>query len=216
MLRYSYLFSQLVRRELRQKYKGSVLGVLWYFINPLVIMALYGVVLGPLLKAVTIPDYPLFILAGLVVWLFFSQSLLAASSSLVEQASLVSRVRFPRESVPAAVVAVQLVPFFALLALLLPVTLILRGNASVSLLELVPLVACMFLFTLGLCLLAAVLHAYYRDVAPVLNAALLPLFFVSGVLFNIQTLKGLHSHAWAGPLLRWGNPVAPFISAVRT
>jgi lipopolysaccharide transport system permease protein len=216
MLRYSYLFSQLVRRELRQKYKGSVLGVLWYFVNPLVIMALYGVMLGPLLKAVNIPDYPIFILAGLLVWLFFSQSLLAASGCLVEQSSLVSRVRFPRESVPAAVVAVQLVPFFAMLVMLLPVTLILRDNASPALLELVPLVLCLFVFTLGLSLLAAVLHAYYRDVQPVLNAALLPLFFVSGVLFSIEKLPGLHSHHWAEPLLRWGDPIAPFISAVRT
>jgi ABC-type polysaccharide/polyol phosphate export permease len=216
MLRYRYLFSQLVRRELRQKYKGSALGVLWYLVNPLVIMALYGVVLGPLLHAVSIPDYPLFILAGLLVWLFFSQSLLSASQSLVEQSPLVSRVRFPRESVPGAVVAVQLVPFFAMLAMLLPVTWIVRGNASLAVFELVPLVACMFLFTLGLSLLAAVLHAYYRDVQPVLNAALMPLFFVSGVLFSIEKLPGLHSHHWAEPLLRWGNPVAPFISAVRT
>ncbi len=51
MRRYSYLFSQLVRRELRQKYKGSVVGVLWYFVNPLLLMAVYGVMLGPLLKA---------------------------------------------------------------------------------------------------------------------------------------------------------------------
>jgi ABC-type polysaccharide/polyol phosphate export permease len=216
MLRYSYLFSQLVRRELRQKYKGSVLGVLWYFINPLVIMALYGVMLGPLLHAVSIPDYPIFILAGLLVWLFFSQSLLAASGSLVEQSSLVSRVRFPREAVPAAAVAVQLVPFFAMLLMLLPVSLIIRGNASPALLELVPLVVLLFLFTLGLSLLVAVLHAYYRDVQPVLNAALMPLFFISGVLFQIEKLPGLHSHHWAEPLLRWGNPIAPFISSVRT
>lgn len=216
MPRYSYLFSQLVRRELRQKYKGSVLGVLWYFVNPLVIMALYGVMLGPLLGAVKIPDYPIFILAGLLVWLFFAQSLLAASGSLVEQSSLVSRVRFPREAVPGAVVAVQLVPFFAMLLMLLPVSLIIRGNASPALLELVPLVFFLFLFTLGLSLLVAVLQAYYRDVQPVLNAALMPLFFVSGVLFSLQHLPGLATHHWAEPLLRWGNPIAPFISAVRT
>ena len=65
--------TQLVRRELRQKYKGSALGVLWYLVNPLVLMAVYGVMLGPLLKAVNIADYPIFILAGLLVWLFFAQ-----------------------------------------------------------------------------------------------------------------------------------------------
>jgi ABC-type polysaccharide/polyol phosphate export permease len=216
MLRYQYLFSQLVHRELRQKYKGSVLGVLWYLINPLVLMALYGVMLGPLLKAVNIADYPLFILAGLIVWLFFSQSLLAASVSLVEQSALVSKVSFPRETVPGATVAVQLVPFFAMLAMLLPVTWIVRGIVSVSVLLMVPLVACLFAFTLGLALMAAVLHAYFRDVQPVLTAALLPLFFVSGVLFRIQTLPGLHSHHWVEPLLRWVNPIVPFIEAARS
>jgi ABC-type polysaccharide/polyol phosphate export permease len=214
-LRYQYLFSQLVRREYRQKYQGSVLGVLWYFVNPLVIMALYGVVLGPLLHAVNYPDYPIFILSGLLVWLFFSQSLLGSAVSLVEQSSLVGKVRFPRESVPGAVVAVQLVPLFAMLIVLLPVTLIIRGNAAPSLLLLVPLVVLLFAFTLGLSLMVAVLHAYYRDVQPVLNAALLPLFFVSGVLFRIQTLPGLNSHPWAGPLLQWGNPIAPFVTAMQ-
>src|SRR5436305_5779357 len=156
MLRYRYLFSQLVRRELRQKYQGSVLGVLWYFINPLVLMALYGVMLGPLLKAVNYQDYPIFILAGLIVWLFFSQSLLAAALSLVEQSALVSKVRFPRETVPAAVVAVQLVPYFAMSVVLVPVAAGVRGNLDASLLLLVPLTVCLFAFTVGLALMVSV------------------------------------------------------------
>ncbi len=214
-MRYSYLFSQLVRRELRQKYKGSILGVLWYLVNPLVLMAIYGVMLGPLLKAVSQPDYPIFILAGLLVWLFFSQSLLAAAGSLVDQASLLSKVRFPREAIPAAAVTVQLAPLLAMLVVLLPVALAVRGNPSVALLLLVPLIVCLFAFTLGLSLVASVLHAYFRDVVPILAAALLPWFFISGVLFNIQSLKGLSAHRWVEPLLRWVNPVAPFIDAVR-
>lgn len=213
MHRYSYLFSQLVRRELRQKYKGSILGVFWYIVNPLVLMGLYGVLLAPLLKG-NIPDYPLFILAGLLVWLFFQQSLLTASTTLVEQSAVVSKVRFPREAVPAAVVTVQLVPYLAMLVLLLPVTWVVRSNASPAVLELVPLTVCLFAFTLGLALMVSVLHAYYRDVQPVLTAALVPWFFLSGVLFNVQKLG--HSHHWVEPLLRWGNPIAPFIEAVRT
>jgi ABC-type polysaccharide/polyol phosphate export permease len=61
-----------------------------------------------------------------------------------------------------------------------------------------------------------VLHAYYRDVMPVLTAALLPLFFISGVLFPLESLPGLHSHRWAEPLLRWGNPIAPFVNAMHS
>jgi lipopolysaccharide transport system permease protein len=212
---YSYLFSQLVRRELRQKYKGSVLGVLWYLVNPLVLMAVYGVMLGPVLKAVNYSDYPLFILAGLLVWLFFAQGLTAASTSLVDQSALISKVRFPRESIPAAAVTVQLVPYLAMLVVLLPVTLAIRDNASWALLLLIPVTACLFAFTLGLALIAATAHAYYRDVQPILTAALLPWFFISGVLFNLQSLPGLTAHHWIEPLLRWVNPVAPFIEAVR-
>jgi ABC-type polysaccharide/polyol phosphate export permease len=74
----------------------------------------------------------------------------------------------------------------------------------------------LFAFTLGLCLIASVSHAYFRDVLPVLTAALLPLFFVSGVLFQFQGLQGVRSHPWIGSLLRWGDPIAPFISAMRS
>jgi ABC-type polysaccharide/polyol phosphate export permease len=211
--RYRYLFEQLVRREFRQKYQGSVVGVLWYLINPLVLMALYGVMLGPLLKAVHQPDYPVFILSGLLAWLFFSQGLTSACTSLVEQQSLVTKIRFPRETIPAASVTVQLVPLLTMIAVLLPVGIALRDTGQPALALLPVLVVSLFAFTLGAALIAATLHAYYRDVQPILTAALMPWFFVSGVLFRLQTLPGLHSHHWIEPILRWVNPVAPFVAA---
>jgi ABC-type polysaccharide/polyol phosphate export permease len=78
---YRYLFEQLVRRELRQKYKGSALGVAWYLINPLVLMGAYYLMFGLIFKLDTIEDYPLFLMVGLVVWIFFSQSVLSAAPS---------------------------------------------------------------------------------------------------------------------------------------
>jgi ABC-type polysaccharide/polyol phosphate export permease len=216
MRRYRYLFSQLVRRELRQKYKGSALGVLWYLVNPLVLLVVYGVMLGPVLKAVNYADYPIFILAGLVVWLFFAQSLTAASTSLVEQSALISKVRFPRQTIPTAAVTVQLVPFFAMCVVLVPLALAIRGSASVSLLLLPVVIVCLFALTLGLAMVLAVMHAYFRDVQPILTAALLPWFFISGVLFRLQALPGFQSHQWIESLLRWANPIAPFIEAMRS
>ncbi len=216
MLRYRYLFEQMVRRELRQKYKGSVLGVLWYVVNPLVLMGAYGVMFGVLLKAVSIDDYPLFLFVGLIVWLFFSQSLLAAATSLLDQASLVGKVRFPRETVPASVVTVQMVTFVALLAAVVPVALVVRGSLDPALLLLVPAVACLFAFVLGLALVVAVLHAYFRDVQPILAAALLPWFFLTPIFFRVGDLPGVQGHEWAQALLRWANPVAPFVEAVRS
>jgi lipopolysaccharide transport system permease protein len=216
VLRYRYLFEQMVRRELRQKYKGSVLGVLWYVVNPLVLMGAYGLMFGVLLKAVSIDDYPLFLFVGLIVWLFFSQSLLAAATSLLDQASLVGKVRFPRETVPASVVTVQLVTFAALLAAVAPLAVAIRGSLDPALLLLVPAVVCLFAFVLGLSLVVAVLHAYFRDVQPILAAALLPWFFLTPIFFRISDLPGVHGHGWAEALLRWANPVAPFVEGVRS
>jgi lipopolysaccharide transport system permease protein len=216
MLRYRFLYEQMVRRELRQKYKGSVLGVLWYVVNPLVLMLAYGVMFGVLLKAVHIQDYLLFLIVGLIVWIFFSQSLLAAASSLVDQSALVARVRFPRETVPASTVTVQLVTFGALLALVAPVAVAVRGSLDAALLLLVPIVVCLFAFVLGLGLGVAILHAYFRDVQPILAAALLPWFFLTPIFFRISDLPGLSGRPWAETLLRWVNPVAPFVEAVRS
>src|SRR5918994_3490041 len=128
-VRHRFLFEQMVRRELRQKYKGSALGVLWYFVNPLVLMGAYALVFSVLLKvAGGIPDYPLFLLVGLIVWVFFSQALLAAAPSLVQNAPLVRKVRFPRETIPASVATVQLATFLVMLVVVTPVALIVRGS----------------------------------------------------------------------------------------
>ena len=215
MLRYRFLFEQLVRRELRQKYKGSALGVAWYLVNPLVLMGAYWLMFGKLLPGVAQPDYPLFLMVGLLVWLFFSQSLIGAAESLIVHASLVSRIRFPREAIPASVVTVQLVTFLIVLGLLTPIELAVRGTLEPALLMLPALVVCLYAFVLGLALVVAVLHAYYRDVEPILAAALLPWFFLTPIFFDADKLPGLGNAHWAGDLLQWANPVAPFVTATR-
>ena len=213
-MKYRFLFEQMVRRELRQKYRGSALGVLWYVVNPLVLMGVYALLFDKLLGAIDIEDYPLFLFVGLIVWMFFSQSLVAAAGSLLEQASLVGKVRFPRETVPASVVTVQLVPFLVLLVLLVPISLLAREGVGPELLLLPLIAACLYAFALGLALIVAVLHAYFRDVQPILGAVLLPWFFLTPIFFRVEDLPGLDS-GLVEALLRWVNPVAPFVEAVR-
>ncbi len=217
MLRYRYLFGQMVRRELRRRYKGSALGIVWYLINPLALMAVYGLMFGALIKApgTRVSDYLLFLFLGLIVWIFFSQSLLAAATSLLDQTALVAKVRFPRETVPASTVSVQFVTFSALVVLVLPVALAVRGSAGLPLLLLVPILICLFVFVLGCALIVAILHAYFRDIQPILAAALLPWFFLTPIFFVPDKLPGVATHPWARTLLEWVNPVAPFIAAFR-
>ncbi|MBA3509985.1 MAG: ABC transporter permease [Thermoleophilaceae bacterium] len=215
MLRYRFLFEQMVRRELRQKYKGSALGVLWYLVNPLVLMAAYALVFSVLLKVADQPQYPLFLLVGLIVWVFFSQALLSAAPSLVQNAPLVRKVSFPREAIPASVATVQLATFLVMLAVVAPLALILRGTLDPALLLLPVIVALLFCLVLGLSLAVSVLHAHFRDVEPVLATALLPWFFLTPIFLPVDSMPGIAEHAWVGDVLRWGNPVAPFIEATR-
>jgi ABC-type polysaccharide/polyol phosphate export permease len=216
VLRYRFLFEQMVRRELRQKYKGSALGVLWYFVNPLVLMGAYALVFSVLLKvAAGIPDYPLFLLVGLIVWVFFSQALLAAAPSLVLNAPLVRKVRFPREAIPASVATVQLATFLVMLGVVAPLALAVRGSLDPALALLPVIVVLLFALVLGVSLAVSVLHAHYRDVEPVLAAALLPWFFLTPIFLPVDLMPGASEHGWVGDVLEWGNPVAPFIEAVR-
>ena len=207
-----YLFEQMVRRELRQKYKGSALGVAWYLINPLVLMGAYYLLFGVIFELQRIPDFPLFLMVGLIVWIFFSQSLLSAAPSLLDHGALIRKARFPRETIPASVVTVQAITFLVLLALVGVVTIVLRGTLDVALLLLPVVLLALFAFVLGLSLAAAVLHAHFRDVAPILSAALLPWFFLSPIFFRPEDITG---QALARAALEWGNPIAPYIEAIR-
>jgi len=111
---------------------------------------------------------------------------------------------------------VQLVTFGALMVLLVPVELAVRGTLDPALLLLVPVCAFLFAFVLGLALVVSVVHAYFRDVEPILAAGLLPWFFLTPIFFRIEDLPGLDEHPWAEVVLEWVNPVAPFVEAVRS
>jgi lipopolysaccharide transport system permease protein len=210
-LRYRFLFEQMVRRELRRKYQGSALGVAWYVINPLVLMGAYYLMFGVVFKVAQHSDYPLFLMVGLVVWIFFSQALLSAAPALLDQGSLIRKARFPRETIPAAVVAVQAVTFLSVLVIVAVVTFALRG-VGWSVVLLPALLAALLAFVLGLSLLVSVLHAYFRDVAPILAAVLLPWFFLSPIFF---TPGDITNRAAARAALEWVNPIAPFITSIR-
>ena len=212
MARSRFLFEQLVRRELRQKYQGSVLGVAWYVVNPLVLMAAYWFLFDVVLETFSYEDYPLFLLCGLVVWVFFSQSLQQAATSLLDQGALIRKARFPRETIPASVVTVQLVTFLVILALLTVLTLAIRHTLDPALLLLPFILAALAVFVFGLALAVAALHAHFRDVAPMLSAALLPWFFLSPIFFSAESVTSRDAARFA---IEWLNPVAPFIVAVR-
>lgn len=214
LFRYGDLFLNLFRRELRVKYRGSVLGLGWTLVLPLALMGVYTVVFSVLLDAVSIDHYPLFLLSGLVTWVFFQGALQSSCTSLLGQASLVKQVRFPRQLLPFAVVGTNAVTLLVMLAVLVPVNLIVipetRSTFWAGLPLLLPLVA----LAGGLALVLAAVTVVFRDIEHLLTAILLPWFFLTPVLYTFD-LPGIGEHPTLVNVLHYANPVAPLVIAIR-
>jgi ABC-type polysaccharide/polyol phosphate export permease len=218
VFRYRELFGSLFRRDLRAKYKGSVLGLAWTLAHPLVLMAVYLVVFSVLWKATAtdFDHYWLFLLCGLPAWVFFATSLQAASRSLLENASLIRKVRFPRQLVPLSVVATQVVAFAVMLAIVIALSLWLRPEARDTVWLSVPVAALIVAFVGGVALLVASANAVFRDVEHVVSALLLPWFFLTPILYRLEDLPGAEAHPFLADLIHWANPLTPPIEALRT
>jgi lipopolysaccharide transport system permease protein len=218
LLHYRELFASLFRRDLRAKYKGSVLGVGWSLALPITLMLVYLVVFSVLWKAsaTDFDNYWLFLLCGLPVWVFFATSLQTASRSLIENANLIRKVRFPRQLVPLSIVATQVVSFAVMLVLVLALSLAFQPDSRKTALLAVPLSAVFVLFVAGVSLVAASANAVYRDVEHVIAALLLPWFFLTPVLYRLQDVPGAEAHPWLENLIHWGNPLTPPVEAIRT
>ncbi len=218
LLRYRELFGSLFRRDLRAKYKGSVLGLAWTLALPLLLMLVYLVVFSVLweAQAADLDDYWLFLLCGLPPWAFFSGSLQSSARSMIENANLIRKVRFPRQLVPLSVVATQVVAFAVMTSVVLVLSLaVLDGTAATAWLAL-PVGALFVLFTGGLSLALSSLNAVLRDVEFVVSALLLPWFFLTPILYRLDDLPGAEAHPWLIDVLHWGNPVTPAIESFRT
>lgn len=215
VLRYPDLFMNIFRRELHGKYRGSVLGLVWTLINPLALMAVYTLVFSVLLKAFDVEHYPLFILSGLVTWVFFQSAVQMSASSLHGQPTLVKQVRFPRHFLPLAVVGANLVTLGTMLAVVLAVNLIVIPETRTTFWASLPLLLPLVALASGLAVVVGYLTVVYRDVEHLLLTIFLPWFFLTPVFYNFDSLPGLAGREWLTSLLYWGNFVSPFVRAIR-
>ena len=215
LVRYRELFANLFRRDFQAKYKGSLLGVFWSLLNPLVLLGVYLLVFG-LIFPTKIPYYPLYLLAGLACWIFFATSMQAAARSLIDSGELIKKVRFPRQLVALSMVATQAVTFAVMLVVLIILSLAFIPDARTTVWLSIPLAIVFAAQVAGMALIAACLNVIFRDVEHVLAAALLPWFFVTPILWSEATLGDrAEKHHALLQVLHWVNPVAPPIFAVR-
>ena len=216
VVRYRDLFGNLFRRDFQARYKGSALGVLWSLANPLLLMAIYVLVFSLLWRVTEdIPHYPLYLLAGLAAWLFFATSLQGAARSMLDNATLIRKTRFPRQLVPLSVVATQLVTFALMLLVLVVLNMAVIPEVRSTAWLALPLGLLFVGIAGGLAVAVAAANVVFRDVEHLVGALLLPWFFLTPVLYSFDQISAFREHEGIVRVLRWGNPITPPIEAIR-
>jgi ABC-type polysaccharide/polyol phosphate export permease len=217
------LLWNLVVRDLKVRYKNSVLGILWSWLNPLFMTVVYTVVFTVMRQSVNgaVPNrlYPVFVLVALLPWNFFSASVMQSTSSVVDNSNLVKKVYFPREILPLSVVFANLVNFGVSLLVLFPMLFLFQVKLTVWALLLPVVVIIQIWFTVGVALVLSTAHVFYRDTRAIMEIAILAWLFVTPVFYPIDILPTervvlgvtINVHRWTRIL----NPMASIVAAYR-
>lgn len=180
----------LVRKDLKVKYQGSVLGFLWSLANPLLLLVVYTFVFQVVLKS-GIPQFGFYLLSGLLVWNMFAGAVGTSTAAVVGNSGLVKKVRFPLSVLPLSQVGFALVHFVLQLFVLL-VVMAVTGNtefAGPNLLLAVPAIAVALLFTVAVSFLVAGLNVRYRDTQHVVEVVLMAGFWINPIVYSVSLVK---------------------------
>ncbi|HKZ76251.1 MAG TPA: ABC transporter permease [Actinomycetota bacterium] len=178
----------LVRKELKVKYAASVLGAVWSLLNPVVFLAVFTFVTRVIGNP--LPDYPVYLLSGLLAWNLFSVSLTGGARSVIDNANLVKKVSFPREILPLAAIGVALVDYVLQTGVLLLFMVVTAYAVHLPELALFPLAfVTLLVFTTAMTLWMAALNVRYRDVQHLLNVGLLVWFWMTPIVYASELVQ---------------------------
>lgn len=229
----SYQYRQLIwalaLKELKIRYKRSVLGFMWALLNPALMMLVLTVVFSTIMRF-SIPNYAIFLLSVLLPWTFFSQSLSYAVESIVSNGELIKKVSVPKLVFPVAAVVANIIN---LLLSFIPLALLVAGMRhpfyATWIYLPVPLLA-LIIFTLGMTFFFAAANVYYRDIAHIIQVVLSAWFYFTPIIYSLDfippderwlfklnpivyVLNGFRLAVYYGLLPRWQSIAASFICA---
>ncbi len=213
--RFREILLNIVRKELKVKYTSSILGAVWSMINPLVFLGVFALVFTVVLDN-PVPDFPVYLLSGLLAWNLYSTSLNSAVRSVIDNANLVKKVYFPREVLPLASIGAALVDFAIQGGVLILVMLVAGYPFTAENLVLLPLaIVALLLFTCAMCLLVSSINVHYRDTQHLLALLLLVWFWMTPVVYPSALVEQQGSqHSFFGVTLfqvYLANPLADII-----
>jgi ABC-type polysaccharide/polyol phosphate export permease len=197
------LVRYLVQADMKKKGADTLLGNVWWVLDPLLQMVVYVVFVAIILQAST-PDYPLFILSAILPWKWFTASVNDATSSVVSQERLIKQIQFPKIVLPVAATTAGIVGFgFGLIALAL-IMLFYNDRVSANLLFIPVIAVVQYVFTLGIALAVASVNVFFRDLGNVLRHVLRLWFYLSPALYSLSRVENTN--------FMQNNPVLLFIA----
>ncbi|MBC7803164.1 MAG: ABC transporter permease [Candidatus Parcubacteria bacterium] len=226
--RYRYLFLVLVWRTLKVRCQQTVVGVAWAVLQPLMLTIVFTLIFGLLARMPTDGQpYPIFVLAGLLVWQFVAQSFLHASASVVAEAHLITRIYFPRILLLLAAIGAALFDLVCVFALLLCFMLWYGIAPGIGVLAFIPALLLVAATSFGLSLWLAALYVPYRDVGHLLPFMTQVWMFLSPVIYPVSLLPPEYEFLYAmNPVMvavqtsRWafagGEPPGAYLAAIST
>lgn len=206
---YRTMISSLVKRDLRGRYAGSVLGFAWNFVNPLLQLLVYTFVFSMIMRA-GIKDYYLYLFVALVPWIFFNTSVAGGASCILGQRGMVEKIYFPREVLPIAHVTTAFVNMLLSFVVVFAVLLVSGKGVSFILLPvLIPIMIIEYIMALGFAFLFSCMTVYFRDLEHILGIFMMAWQFASPVMYGMDMIpESLHG-------LFMLNPMTPVILAYR-
>ena len=185
---YRHLLFNLVARELKVRYRGSALGFAWSLVSPLLMTLIFTIVFGVLFpnKSTSVP-FPAFVLVGILAWNFCAAAVYGSLGSIINNASIVTKVYFPRAILPLSTVLAGMINFLLAFLALVPVLIALGIHPTLSLVYLPLIILVELMFLTGLGLLLAVLNVLYRDTAQTVEVLMLAWFFLTPVFYDLDS-----------------------------
>lgn len=206
---YREMIFSLVRRDLKGRYKGSILGFFWTFLNPLLQLIVYTVVFSVILRS-DIEEYYLFLFVALVPWIFFSTSVSGGAGCILAQQNMIKKIYFPREIIPISFVTSQFVNM--LLSLLVVLAVIFLSGHGINLIAILYLPIIMlveYVLALGVAMITSAVTVYIRDLEYLLGIITMAWQFLTPIMYSMEIVPES-----VLPLFHL-NPMTPIITAYR-
>ena len=179
---YRYMILTMIKRELRGRYKGSLIGFIWNYIFPITQVLVYYLVFSEILKT-GIESYGVYLIVGLLPWFFFSEAVGEGSGSFVTYSELVKKNYFPRYIIPLVTVTSKLVNFIIAYVLGMIIIALFQYNFPLTALLVPVAIVLLYLFALGIAFMLSAINVYLRDIQYITNIVLIILIWLSPILY---------------------------------